>query len=306
MRLNLVPGMPGTFARIVTTAVMVVGVALVAAGPAQAEAPCEVTDEITGEITYVDCDDLEPEPDPIPDPDNPDTNTPPPCDLSSPPYTDMCDGKAACEVNDPSLNDEPDVADDAGPKPGEDYHIAFKFCIHPDTGSYFEWYWVQDTGPSLEELALRAYGALRVPAFTPVFNPPNRTIVNLDTWWWADGANTTEIVGSAAGDIRAIATPDHLEVDPGDGSGTTTCAFSTTKSDACSYTYRRASNRGTATGPDGSKAYPARMRLVWDVRFEDGGAPLELAGLPTTIATPWNGQPVVVREVQTVVRPRNR
>ncbi len=157
---------------------------------------------------------------------------------------------------------------------------------------------------TLNELAQRAFGQLQIPAFTPTFNPPTATYVNLDTWWWAEGATTNELIGTAALGVRALATPDHMEVDPGDGSGAFTCDFATQEADDCSNTYRRSSNRGSARAPDGSKAYPARMRLVYDVRFEINGAPLNIAGLPTSLSSDWTPRAVPVREVQTVVVPR--
>lgn len=282
---------------VLTAVAVVLGLTVLFAAPAQAEL-CEVTDS-QGKVTYVEC---------AP---GGGTTTPPPgggggsgggpsCDLSKEPYTEFCHGNAACWGNNPSPNTEDDLGDRIGPKPGDDYHIAFRSC---DDGED-KWYWTKDDAPSREELARRAYGALQVPDFTPTFNPPTRTYVNLDTWWWAQGAGTDELVGSAANGIRALATPDHMEVDPGDGSGVFRCEFSTAKSDECAHTYRRASYAGKAVAADGSKAYPARMRLVWDVRFEDDGAPLVIGGLPTSLASPWQGAPVPVREIQTVVVPR--
>lgn len=66
------------------------------------------------------------------------------------------------------------------------------------------------------------------------------------------------------------------------------------------------SGRGTAVAADGSKAFPARIRLVWEVRFEDGDAPLVLDGLPDSISSDWEAVATPVREMQTVVVPRGR
>jgi hypothetical protein len=220
-------------------------------------------------------------------------------------YNEFCEGTAACWGNNPAANDAEDVADEIGPKPDDpDAHVAYKSCRRPDGSTYDDWYWATAGGPSLSELAQRAYGALNFPTFTPAFNPPTRTYVNLDTWWWADGATKTELIGSSALGVRALATPDHMEVDPGDGSGAFTCDFVTAKADACAHTYRRASNFGKATARDGSKAYAARMRLVWTVRFERNGAPITVPpGVPTAFSSPWRGAAVPVREIQTVVIP---
>jgi hypothetical protein len=226
----------------------------------------------------------------------------PTCDLSNEPYTEFCKGTLACWGNNPAGNSEEDVADELPPKPGDDYHVAYRNC---EDGSD-TWYWSKDgEGPSIEELAQIAFGELVFPEYTLTFNPPRRTYVNLDTWWWAQGATTEELIGTAALGVRALATPNRMEVDPGDGSGVFSCEFVTAKSDDCTYTYRRASVRGSAAADDGSPAYPARMRLVYDVRFEVDGTPLTLDDLPTSFSSPWQDQPVPVREIQTVVRPRS-
>lgn len=227
--------------------------------------------------------------------------TKPTCDLSKSPYTEFCEGKVACWGNNPAANEEDTPGLGAGKKPGDEYHLAYKACADGTD----KWYWTKDDeGPSLPDLARQAVGSLKFPAYQLVFNPPTRTYVNLPTWWWADGATTDELIGTSAGAVRAIATPDRMEVDPGDGSGVMTCPFVVEKSDNCSYTYRRASVKGAATAPDGSTAYPARMRLTYDLVIENGGTPITVAGIPDTFSSPWQDVAVPVREVQTVVRPR--
>lgn len=225
----------------------------------------------------------------------------PPCDLTQSPYNEFCEGTVACWGNNPAANDEDAVADELGTKPGDDYHVAYKACADGSD----EWYWTKDDeGPTTEELALEAYGQLRFPDFTMMFNPPGRTFVNLDTWWWAQGANDDPLIGTAALGVRAVAEPDHMEVDPGDGRGAFNCRFVTEKSDECVHTYRRASVRGTTTDAEGRRAYAGRMRLVYTVRFEIDGAPLEVEGVPTGFTSDWIETPVPVLEIQTVVRPR--
>lgn len=279
-------------------AVVVMTGALVAVAGSSANADpklCEIT--VGGKVKYVVCDSVPGTPG------NPGGgNGPAPkCELTESYPTYCKSDDVACLLNDPALNDQEDVDEDAGPRPeGDDYHVAYESC---SDGSGRDWFWTTGETVSREDLALQAFGELEFPAFTVAFNPPARTYVNLATWWWAQGAGTDDLVGSAAGGIRALATPDHMEVDPGDGSGVLRCDFRTAKSDDCSHTYRRASYAGTAKASDGSRAYPARMRLVWDVRFEDDGAPLVLDGLPTSFVSPWQGAAVPVREIQTVVIP---
>ncbi|ROS30710.1 hypothetical protein [Cellulomonas sp. PhB150] len=202
----------------------------------------------------------------------------------------FCVGTTACAVNNPSHLDEADWPEDD--RPGPDYIYTFKWCTTAagDTDYGWSWYQPEDQGPSLEELAQQAFGALQTPAFSVAFNPPGRTVVGFPTWFWADTGSAGTLTGSSAGGVVAIAQPAHLEVDPGDGRGVRTCAWTTTESDECSVDY-----------PRSSPGYPARMRLVYDVRFENDGAPLDLAGLPTVLQSPWERRAVPVAEIQSIV-----
>lgn len=221
----------------------------------------------------------------------------PPCDLS---LVDAfigateryCEGENACWVNNPpaTLPEE----DTWPPKPSEDSFYVYKECRNPAGDiifSDFTW-WSADGGPSLEELAWSAFGELTVPEFTLEFSPPGRSIIYVDTWWWANGPSHSAIRGSSAAGVVAIAEPNRLEVDPGDGRRIIHCDWVTTESDACTHKYQKASAAG----------YPARARLVYDVRFENGGAPLELPGLPETLESDWHDRTVPVHEIQAIVR----
>lgn len=202
----------------------------------------------------------------------------------------FCVGTTACAVNNPSHLDEADWPEDE--RPGPDYIYTFKWCTTAagETDYGWSWYQPEDEGPTLEELAQQAFGALETPAFTVAFNPPGRTIVGFPTWFWAATGSAGTITGSSAGGVVAIAEPSRLEVDPGDGRGVQRCAWTTTQTDTCSVTYARS-----------SLGYPARMRLVYDVRFENAGAPLALDGLPTVLQSPWEQRDVPVAEIQSVV-----
>jgi hypothetical protein len=166
-----------------------------------------------------------------------------------------------------------------------------------------EYIWVT---PSEQDIAAQvdvAFGALVAPAFSLGFNPPTRAVVNLPTWFWAAGAGGGAVTGSSAGGLVAVATPDHLEVDPGDGSGSFRCAWAVTASDTCAYTYPR-SSAGEPAVADLGPAYQAQMRLVYTVRFELNGAPFEVAGLPTEFTSTWQTTPVPVAEIQSLVGSR--
>lgn len=227
----------------------------------------------------------------------------PTCDLSTVegvanyPY---CVGTTACAVNNPST-----LGEDAWPmeeRPSPDHIYTWTWCESADgeVEYWWSWYLPEEQGPSLTELAQQAFGALRTPTYDVGFNPPRRAVVGVPTWFWADAAVDGPITGSSALGVVAIGEPDRLEVDPGDGSGVLTCPFTTTESDACSHTYGRSSVHGTA-GADREPAYAVRMRLVYDVRFENAGAPLELPGLPTTLESAWQQTAVPVVEIQSVV-----
>ncbi|TDD71961.1 hypothetical protein E1262_04330 [Jiangella aurantiaca] len=226
----------------------------------------------------------------------------PTCDLSQvegegpPTAVQWCMGTEACWGNIPSLNPPEDWEQLAGePSPGEGYIVTFVVCYPSNPGG--TWQWIlppEEQGPSLWDLAWQAFGNIATPDFTLAFSPPDRSFVNLDTWYWAEGPSDGEIIGESTGAVNAIATPDRIEVDPGDGSGVLQCPFTVAESDACSHVYAEAS----VDHPDG---YPARMRLVYDISFTNNGDPLELDGLPTTLESPWVDGPLPVAEAQSIV-----
>ena len=207
-----------------------------------------------------------------------------------------CEGTVACWANVPSTFPEEEweqLAQDmgAGPRPSPEHVLVFVFC---EDDQYWDWVLPEETGPSLWELAWQAFGHLDTPDFQLAFSPPTQSYVNLETWYWAVGPAEGEIAGTPAGSVIAYAVPNRLEVDPGDGSGVMNCPFEVAENAECSHVYGRAS----VDHPDG---YPARMRLIYDVRFEDGGALLELDGLPTTLESPWVDGALPVAEVAAIV-----
>lgn len=220
----------------------------------------------------------------------------PQCDLASfraqwPGATrHFCEGRNACWVNDPPVTfEDPSTWPDDRPSP--DARYIYKYCVDPNGNVVFDDFtWSTDEqGPSPQELARRAYGRLKAPEFDLAFSPPGESVVYVETWWWAQGAPEGEIRGSSALGMVAIAEPDHMEVRPGDGSGTITCDIVVTESDACTHTYERASGEG---------GYPAQARLVYDVRFEMNGNPMEIDGAPDTFESDWQETNVPVTEVQ--------
>ena len=61
--------------------------------------------------------------------------------------------------------------------------------------------------PPLVDQAREAFGQLEVPKAKLVFNPTARTLVNLDTWFWAQDLSGEELRGTSAFGLVAVATP---------------------------------------------------------------------------------------------------
>jgi hypothetical protein len=201
-------------------------------------------------------------------------------------------GEYACWANVPSAV-YPEPEDWPADQPSEDSVYIYKYCYGPDgTRAYSEWTWYTPDEPSIQELAWEAYGRLVIPEFRLAFNPSEQAIIFVDTWWWAEGAGDGAVRGSSAAGLVAVAEPDRLEVDPGDGSGTIVCGWVTAKSDTCTHAYQKASAGG----------YPARARLVYGVHFEQNGQVLDVPGLPDTLESGWEETTVPVHEVQAIVR----
>jgi hypothetical protein len=155
--------------------------------------------------------------------------------------------------------------------------------------------------PSLLVQSQEAIGQIALPTARLAFNPTARTLVNLDTWFWAQGLDKQVRQGSSAFGLVAIATPRGLEVTPGDGSAMFPCAWVTSKSDRCSYPYRHSSVGGSARGRDGWPAYKAAIRATWTLRFEQNNRPVTIEGAPAVLRSPDMTAPVEVAEVQTLV-----
>lgn len=212
-----------------------------------------------------------------------------------------CYNGLSCSRNDPAAVQDPTALRDE-PAPYEGAHVIHEWC---DDGSY-EWFWsTEDDGPSLVERIRRARGEITIPEFQPSFNPPGFTVVNVATWWWADGLPSEPILGSVALSIRAVATPSHMTVDPGDGSSSFRCEFSVAESDACDHEYRRASHNASGRDADGRPAFTASVTVVYDLHFEIAGERVDIpADVPEDLLTLERTEEVPVRvvEIQSIVR----
>jgi len=217
----------------------------------------------------------------------------PSCEFSGQ-YNEICVGTSACWINDPAEVQEPKELEGV-PRPNPDDHVVYISCIRPSGETWDRWYWSsQWESESILDRMWTARGLLRIPGFSARFNPPTRSIVNLQTWFAAPGMPTTEVVGSSAAGLVAIATPSGMTVDPGDGSAAFTCAIASTPDESCSHEYRRARRSG----------YDATVTVTYDLRYEQGGQVVDIpAGAPADLVRIRiaDSVSVPVLEVQSVV-----
>jgi hypothetical protein len=229
----------------------------------------------------------------------------PPCDVKSASPATFCWGSSPCYIKDISTPYAPPAT--APPTAGAEWQVRMCLTGAGSQPSVADWVgtaqWVGQARkpPPLVDQAREASGLIVLPKGTLVFNPPTRTLVNVDTWFWAERLSGRELRGTSAFGLVAVATPGRLEVTPGDGSAPLSCEWVTTKSDTCSYPYRHSSVGGSVVGPDGRPAYQASARATWTLRFEVNGVPTEVPGAPTALPGPQMTTAVVVDEVQTLV-----
>jgi len=194
------------------------------------------------------------------------------------------------------------MANPEGDAPTEDSEGRIRWC---STGADYQWesaWWTgENEPPSLLERARTAIGQIDLATPTLRTSPTGRTLVSLDTWFWAGGA--TQTASGSAFDLVATATFASMSVDPGDGSGAFSCPLTTTREAAqsdCRHAYRRASVGGSAS-VGGRPAHSASVRLVYDLAFTVGGTPVVVPGAPTTLEAPLASAPIRVDEVQSIV-----
>ncbi|WP_019137095.1 hypothetical protein [Cellulomonas massiliensis] len=214
----------------------------------------------------------------------------PACELTG--LASFCIGSSPCWMNYPAAIDP--TPEEIAEKPSETAVWVYRRCNEDPDDPLSGWFWSEDVVPPIEVQAREAFGELVAPAFSVGTNPPGRSIVGLETWFWARTAQAGTITASSEFGVTAVAEPDHLEVDPGDGRAAVTCGWSTQEADTCALVYARSSAR------EQGQAYTARMRLVYDVHFENGGQVLDVAGVPEVFASPWQQASVPVAEIQAV------
>jgi len=241
------------------------------------------------------------------------TPAPPTCDLEgrggsesnagnpSPLY---CIGTDVCYDAD---HTGPPLEPPEGEKPNEDSEPRVTWCydgIMGPPGVHRIFWSGEEEIPSTYEQAMQAIGRIVLPTPDIHISPANRSIVNLDTWFWAEGLPPTES-GSSAFGLVAYADFDRLVVDPGDGTGTLSCTATTSAAAQadCHHEYVRSSVRGSAR-VEGRPAFAVSAEAVYALRFEVGGNEVPVPGAPTTLTSPTATAALRVDEVQSVVTPR--
>jgi hypothetical protein len=229
----------------------------------------------------------------------------PSCDIKSASPATFCVGSLPCFTKDSVV---PWVHPATKPPtPDSKYSVQLCFTNNSWLGTAV-WNGPATQPPSMAVQATSAVGRIHLPSAVLSFNPTARTLVNLPTWFWAQGLTSEVLRGSSALGLVAYATPARLEVTPGDGSAVLRCPWVTVRpqvpadqSGPCSYAYFRSSIGGSARGPDGGPAYEASAQAFWSLRFELNGAPVQIAGAPSELPGPVMTTAVEVGEVQTLV-----
>lgn len=188
----------------------------------------------------------------------------------------FCNGGVPCAY---TTNIVPLALPTTEPPPGQEWQVMI--CHR---GGVFTKDWVLTNGTQPRPLivqAQEAYGNLAPPTGQVRHSPEARGIVGLPTWLWLAPASFGELTGSSAEGLVAVAEPAGTEWTTGDG-GSVSCAGPGTPygaaGPACTHTYRAAAAR-----------YDGSVTRRWQVRYEQGGTPVDIPGAPAelTAATGW-------------------
>jgi hypothetical protein len=260
---------------------------VVLAGPAAAAERCwyQAVKDPDGGIHYVKrCRNVDPG-----RPGGQGNNAPPPdCGLDKmPPQPGYgafyCVGKAACTIKDNWVPYAPPTTD---APPGHQWKLQLCWpcggCLGPPVPTY-----ILD-GPAARPLivqAQEAFGNLDPPAGSVQHSPAAKAVVQLATWFWLDPATFGIERGTSAEGLVAVAEPRETEWDPGDGSAVVSCTGpgvpytpGADETGGCTHTYTAMAAR-----------YDGQVTRHWAVHYENGGAPVTIAGAPAelTATTPF-------------------
>jgi hypothetical protein len=193
----------------------------------------------------------------------------------------------------------------------------FKFCRNPDGSTYNQYYWSRPGAalgpPPLRVLAQRAYDKLVQPSFHVDFSAQDAdadtiTYVGTQTFFWVSFDNPGDggvIKGGPVFGVTAVGEPDHLEIDPGDGSGTFTCPWATAKTDECMKEYLETSADSSVVDSHGVASFRATVTLIYKVHFENAaGNTLSIPALAAqflTFPSDPEAVPIPVGEIQAII-----
>lgn len=227
----------------------------------------------------------------------------PSCDLSVWPYVEFCFNGEPCWANVPSPYEE-----ELWPEPHRPQSETAVFtqyeCMGSDGEPNFDVGWIDTEDIELPGWGWDAYGQLLTPEFYLSFDPADMTYVGVETSFMVhglgDGDITGEVIGSTAGPLQATGTLSHVEIDPGDGSGTFNCR-PRLRSNECAHVYLQTSQGQVAYDLEDRPSFAVQARLVYDVTFTVDGEETDMPGVPEQLESPWNGTVVPVGEIQVLV-----
>lgn len=147
------------------------------------------------------------------------------------------------------------------------------------------------TGPSVIEVARRAYAQLYLAAPQIALSPSGEQLVNLPTWLWLDPEDWTEVSATASVpgvSVTAVAAPQSVSWSMGDG-GSVSCsgpgtpftsgADPASESPDCGYTY------ATSSAASPGELFPVTATVEWTVTWSGAGQSGTFAGLTTSSST---------------------
>jgi hypothetical protein len=195
----------------------------------------------------------------------------------------------------PPVEDREDAAELAAQlKPGSPGYVVERFCIYDNgTGPPFDEgadYFIGGVppGPGMAARMLEAYGNLVAPAAQIGHSPNADAVVNLDSWFWLDGAPFAEFAGTPAFSVVAVGEPVDITWTYGDGgSDVDICpANGQPQVKSCaSHVYPRSS------GSEPADAFRVTAARHYTVRYEMFGLPLVI---PPGVPTAFDAAPVAV------------
>ena len=125
----------------------------------------------------------------------------PGCDLVSP--ATFCLGPYPCYYEKGVVPWQPPST----PPPTPRAEFRVRLCLGPRLLVTPEWVGQAPAPPTMVERSQAAFGQLGVPPARLAFNPTRRTLVNLDTWFWAQNLTGQPVRGTSARGLVAVATP---------------------------------------------------------------------------------------------------